>query len=91
MRHLNGANSPQNLEELLEFEGIEIFFRKPTATNSSKNENTVKRTAFWLIVWKKRCLEKEIVNEFENYEPAELDSLLEQFYAEVKNKHGEVV
>ena len=42
-----------------------------------------------MTVWKKWCLEKEIANEIENYEPAELNSLLEQFYAEVKNKHGE--
>ena len=34
--------------------------------NSSKNENTLKRTAFWLSVWKKGCLKKGI----ENYQPA---------------------
>ena len=57
--------------------------------NSSKinDENTVKSTAFWLSVWKKWCLEKGIAEEIENYEPAELNTLLERFYAELKNKH----
>ena len=57
--------------------------------NSSKNNNTVKSTSFWLSVWKKWCLEKGIADEIENYEPAELNTLLERFYAELKNKHGE--
>ena len=35
------------------------------------------------------CLEKIIAEEIENYEPAELNTLLERFYAELKNKHGE--
>ena len=52
------------------------------------NENTVKSTAFWLSIWKKWCLEKGIAKEIENYEPTQLNTLLEQFYAEVKNKHG---
>ena len=57
--------------------------------NSSKNENPVKSTAFWLSVWKKWCLEKRIAKEIENYEPAELNTLLKQFRAELENKHGE--
>ena len=58
--------------------------------NSSKNENTEKSTAFWLSVWKKWCLEKRIAEKSENYEPAELNTLLERFYAKLgKNKHGE--
>jgi len=40
-------------------------------------------------VWKKWCLEKRIAEEIENYEPAELNTLLERFYAELKNKHGQ--
>ena len=40
-------------------------------------------------VWKKWCVEKEITDEIENYEPAELNTLLEHFYAEVKNKKRE--
>ena len=53
------------------------------------NENTVERTGFWLSVWKKWCIEKKITDEIENYEPAELKTLFEHFYAEVKNKEGE--
>ena len=41
-------------------------------------------------MWKKWCLEKKITDEIENYEPAaELNTLLEHFYAKVKNKQGE--
>ena len=75
--------------------GVLSRFSSATATiiqqlkNSSTNENTVKSTAFWLSVWKKWCLEKEIAAEIENYEPTQLNSLLERFYAEIKNKHGE--
>ena len=49
----------------------------------------VKSTAFWLSVWKKWCLEKRIAEEIDNYEPTELTTLLERFYAELKIKHGE--
>ena len=75
--------------------GVSSRFSLATATtiqelkNSSENENTVKSTAFWLSVWKKWCLEKRIAEEIENYEPAELNTLLERFYAELKNKRGE--
>ena len=75
--------------------GVLSRFSSATATtiqqlkNISINENTVKSTAFWLSVWKKWCLEKEIAAEIENYEPTQLNSLLERFYAEIKNKHGE--
>ena len=54
---------------------ILIRFSLATATtihelkNSSKNKNTVKSTAFWLLVWKKWCLEKRIAEEIENYKP----------------------
>ena len=40
-------------------------------------------------MWKKWRLEKRIAYEIENYESAELNTLLERFYAELKNKHGE--
>ena len=56
--------------------------------NSYHNENTVKGTAFWLLLWKKWCLEKGIAEEIENYEPTQLNTLLERFYAEIKNKNG---
>ena len=74
--------------------GVLSRFSFATATtiqqlkNSSNNENTVKSTAFWLSVWKKWCLKKGIAKEIENYEPTQVNTLLERFYAEIKNKHG---
>ena len=54
--------------------------------NSSNNENIVKSTAFWLLVWKKWWLEKGIAKEIENYEPTQLNTLLQRSNAEIKNK-----
>ena len=74
--------------------GVLSRFSFATATtmqqlkNSTNNENTVKRTDFWFSVWKKWCLEKGIAKEIGNYESTQLNTLLEQYYAEVKNKHG---
>ena len=53
------------------------FLCAPHLKNSSSNENTVKSTAFWLLVWKKKYLEKGIVKEIENYEPTQFNTLLE--------------
>ena len=72
--------------------GVLSRFSFATATtiqqlkNSSNNENTVKSTAFWLSVWKKRCLEKGIAKEIENYEPTQLNTLLERSNAEMKKQ-----
>ena len=44
--------------------------------NCSKNENTAKSTGFWLSFRKNWCVDKEITNEIENYELAELNTLL---------------
>ena len=74
--------------------GVLSRFSFATATtiqqlkNSSDSENAVKSTTFWLSVWKKWCLEKGIAKEIENYEPTQLNTLLERFYAEIKSKHG---
>ena len=57
--------------------------------NGAKNVNTSKSTSFWLSVWKTWCEGKSIALEIEEHEPAELNRLLEKFYAEVKNKNGE--
>ena len=54
--------------------------RPPYCSNS---ENTVKSTPFGLLVWKKWCLEKRVAKEIENYEPSQLNTLLERFYAEI--------
>ena len=73
--------------------GVSSRFSFATATtmqqlkNSSHNENTIKSTAFWLLLWKKWCLEKGIAEEIENYEQTQLNTLLERFYAEIKGKH----
>ena len=56
--------------------------------SSCYNENAVKITAFWLWAWKKWFLEKGIAKEIEIYEPAQLNTLLKRFYAEIKKKHG---
>ena len=52
------------------------------------NGNTVKSTAFLLKVWKKWCLEKGIAEEIKSNKPNQLNTLLERFYAEIKNIHG---
>ena len=36
----------------------------------------------------KCCSEKGIAKEIENYEPTQLNTLLERFNAEIENKHG---
>ena len=54
--------------------------------NSSNNENTVKSSAFWLLVWKKWCLEKGIAKETKNYEPTQLNTLLERSNVEMKKQ-----
>ena len=58
--------------------------------NDAKNINTSKSTSFWLSVWKTWYEGKSIALEIEKHEPAELNRLLEKFYAEVKNKNGQV-
>ena len=45
--------------------------------------------SFWLSVWKTWCEGKSIALKIEEHEPAELNRLLEKFYAKVKNKNGE--
>ena len=40
-------------------------------------------------VWKNWHVDKKITDAIENYEPAELNTSLEHFYAEVNNQKGE--
>ena len=69
--------------------GVLGRFSFATAANKQlKLGNTLKSTAFLLSVWKKWCLEKGIAKEIENYEVTQLNILLEQSNAEIKNKHG---
>ena len=81
MRHLNGAkfgSAPDQFRAKTAMVGVCSTFAFATETtveelkNCSKNGNTAKSTGFWLSVWKKWCVEKEIADEIENYEPAEL-------------------
>ena len=57
--------------------------------NGAKNVNTSRSTSFWLSVWKTWCEGMNIALDIEEHEPAELNRLLEKFYAEVKNRNGE--
>ena len=94
MRHLNGAkfgSAPDQFRAKTAMVGVCSTFAFATETtveelkNCSKNENTAKSTGFWLSFWKNWCVDKEITDEIENYEPAELNTFLEHFYAEVNN------
>ena len=94
MRHLNGAkfgSAPDQFRAKTAMVGVCSTFAFATETtveelkNRSKKENTAKSTGFWLSFWKNWCVGKEIADEIENYEPAELNTLLEHFYAEVNN------
>ena len=69
--------------------GVLGRFSFATAANKQlKLGNTLKSTAFLFSIWKKWCLEKGIAKEIENYEVTQLNILLEQSIAEIKNKHG---
>ena len=61
------------------------FSRFPLATDS-EIQRLKNSTRFWLSVWKKWCVEKEIEKDIP---PAELNILLERLYAEVKNELSE--
>ena len=57
-------------------------------TKRTKNENTEKKLCFLVVGLKKWSLEKGTAKEIENYEPTQLNTLLERSCAEIKNKHG---
>ena len=86
MRHLNGAKFGSTLDQFrakTAVAGVCSPFAFATEItieelkNCSKNENIAKSTGFLLSVRKNWCVEKEITDEIENYEPAELNTLLE--------------
>ena len=85
MRHLNGARFASALEQfraktaIVGICGAFAFVTETTLKelkHCSKNENTAKSTGFWLSVSKNWCVDKEITDEIENYELAELNSQL---------------
>ena len=57
--------------------------------NNAKNKNTSTSTKFWITVFKSWAKQNRFPEEIETYEPSELDTALQQFYAEVRNKDGE--
>ena len=98
MRHLNGAkfgSAPDQFRAKTAIVSVCSTFAFATETtvdelkNYSKNEKTAESTGFWHSVWNNWCVDKEITDEIENYEPTELNTLLEHFYDEVNNKKGE--
>ena len=98
MRHLNGAkfgSAPDQFRAKTAMVSVCSTFAFATETtvdelkNYSKNEKTAESTGFWHSVWNNWCVDKEITDEIENYEPTELNTLLEHFYDEVNNKKGE--
>ena len=56
--------------------------------NGSNNEENGKKHCFLVVSLEKLRLEKGAAREIENYEPTQLNTLLEQSNAEIKNKHG---
>ena len=98
MRHLNGAkfgSAPDQFRAKTAMVSVCSTFAFATETtvdelkNYSKNEKTAESTGFWHSVWNNWCVDKEITDEIENYEPTELNTLLEHFYDEINNKKGE--
>ena len=98
MRHLNGAkfgSAPDQFRAKTAMVSVCSTFAFATETtvdelkNYSKNEKTAESTGFWHSVWNNWCVDKEITDEIENYEPTELNTLLEHFYDELNNKKGE--
>ena len=69
--------------------GVLSRFSFATAAEKQlKQWNTVKSTTFGCRFKKKWCLEKGIAKEIENYEPTQLNTLLEMKRRKWKNKHG---
>ena len=98
MRHLNGekfGSAPDQFRAKTAMVSVCSTFAFATETtvdelkNYSKNEKTAESTGFWHSVWNNWCVDKEIPDEIENYEPTELNTLLEHFYDELNNKKGE--
>ena len=60
------------MNSLLKIAGVFCRFCLATDTtieklkNSAKNENNNESTVFWLSVWRKWCVEKEIQSEIQN-------------------------
>ena len=53
------------------------------------NRNTKKSTQTWFNVWHSWAEQRSINPKLEEYSAEDLDKVLQRFYAEVRNKHGE--
>ena len=69
-----------------------VFFRhrnNNTAAEKQLQQRKHCKKHYFLVVglewW---CLKKRIAKEIENYELTQVNTLLERFYVEIKNKHG---
>ena len=76
--------------------GLPFRFSLATATKIHELKNSSEKETLWKAPlfgcrcqWKKWCLEKRIAKEIENYEPAELNTLLARFYAELRTSSYE--
>ena len=58
------------------------------AENQLKQRKHCKKYCFLVVGLEKWCLEKGIDKEIGNYEPTQLNILLERSNAKIKNKHG---
>ena len=56
--------------------------------NSSNNENIEKKHCVLVVGLEKAVFIEEDFQGNQNYEQIQLNTLLERFYAEIKNKHG---
>ena len=63
-------------------------FSTATTIQYLKNSSNNKSTAFLVVGLEKVVYREGNCQEDQNYEPAQLNTLLERFYAEIKNKHG---
>ena len=55
----------------------------------ASNSNTKKSTQTWFNVWHSWAEERNINPQLEENWAEELDKILQRFYAEVRNQHGE--
>ena len=69
--------------------GVLSRFSFATAADKQlKQRKHCKKHSFLVVGLEKWCLEKGIAEEIENYEPTQLNILLERSKVEIKNKRG---
>ena len=68
--------------QLLSDEDLELLYDK------SHNKNTVRSTNTWVNTYRALARFRNVKENLEEYEPVQLDTILAQFYAEVRKKDG---